>query len=190
MSQFSIRTACINDAEALSRIYRYYVENTAVSYEYIAPDKEEFERRIANTLKKYPYIVAEQDGEILGYAYAGSFNTRSAADWSAEVSIYVAKDKRRSGLGRALYTRLEELLRRMNYQTLLAKVAFCDRDNDDYLSRDSVDFHHRCGYRTVGVVENCGYKFGHWYGLMFMQKDIGDFPDKPEQTVVLGEANM
>lgn len=187
MSQFEIRTASVNDAEALSGIYRYYVENTAVSYEYIAPDKEEFERRIANTLAKYPYIVAERNGRIAGYAYAGPFNTRAAADWSAEVSIYVARDQRRGGLGRALYARLEELLKEMHYQSLVAKVAFCNRDNDEYLSRDSVDFHHRCGYRTVGAVENCGYKFGHWYGLMFMQKDIGDFPHKPERPLIFEE---
>ena len=111
MSAFEIRTASCQDAAALSGIYRHYVENTAVSYEYEAPDAAEFERRIRDTLKSYPYLVAVQDGEIVGYAYAGVFNSRKAADRTVEASIYVAADKRRAGLGRALYARLEELLR-------------------------------------------------------------------------------
>ena len=187
MSAFEIRTARVEDAARLSRIYAHYVENTAVSYEYEAPDETEFQRRIGATLKKYPYLVAEHEGLILGYAYAGAFNTRTAADRTAEVSIYVASDMRRGGLGRALYGRLEEILRELGYQVLIAKVAFCDRDDDPYLSRDSIQFHTRCGYRNVGAVEHCGYKFGRWYGLMFMQKDIGCFPDVPESVRAFGE---
>lgn len=183
MSEFEIRTARPEDAERLAGIYRYYVENTAVSYECKAPDRDEFERRIRDTLKKYPYIVAEQGGKILGYAYAGAFNTRAAASLSAEVSIYVDRDERRGGLGRTLYTELERRLERQNIRCLVAKVAFCDRERDEYLSRDSVEFHRRCGYRNVGAVENCGYKFGRWYGLMFMQKDIGEYCDEPGEFI-------
>lgn len=183
MSAFEIRTARPEDAESLAGIYRYYVENTAVSYEYEAPDTAEFERRIGETLKKYPYIVAENGGEILGYAYAGPFNTRAAASRSAEVSIYVDKDARRAGLGRALYTELERLLKMQNVRCLVAKVAFCHRDFDEYLGRDSIEFHRHCGYRTVGAVENCGYKFARWYGLIFMQKDIGEYYDEPGEFV-------
>lgn len=177
MSAFEIRTASCHDAAALSGIYRHYVENTAVSYEYEAPDAAEFERRIRDTLKSYPYLVAVQDGEVVGYAYAGVFNSRKAADRTVEASIYVAADKRRAGLGRALYARLEELLRQQNVQVVTVKIACCDRE-DEYLSRDSVEFHLRCGYRICGVVENCGYKFGRWYSLMIMQKDLGSFPDQ------------
>lgn len=183
MSAFEIRTAKPTDGKRLAEIYRYYVENTAVSYEYEAPDCAEFERRIRETLKKYPYVVAEAEGKILGYAYAGAFNTRAAASLSAEVSIYVDKQARRAGLGRALYSELEKMLEKQNVRCLVAKVAFCDREHDDFLSRDSIQFHRHCGYRTVGAVENCGYKFGHWYGLMFMQKDIGDYCDRPGEFI-------
>ena len=183
MSDFEIRPVTADDAEAISRIYRYYVENTAVSYEYEAPDKAEFERRIGETLKRYPYIAAVRDGDVIGYAYAGAFNGRRAADRTAEASIYVARSERRSGVGRALYERLEALLSRQNVQVLTAKVACCDREDDSHLSRDSVEFHLRCGYRTVGVVENCGYKFGRWYGLMIMQKDIGSFPEEGAEFI-------
>lgn len=183
MNKFEIRTVRPDDAERLAEIYRYYVENTAVSYEYEAPDKAEFERRIRETLKKYPYIVAENDGIILGYAYAGAFNTRAAASRSVETSIYVDRQNRRSGLGRALYTELERRLAKQNVLCLVAKVAFCDRENDANLSRDSIEFHRRCGYRTAGTVDNCGYKFGKWYGLMFMQKDIGEYTDDPGEFI-------
>ena len=183
MGAFLIRTARPEDAERLSEIYRYYVENTAVSYEYKAPDAVEFERRIRDTLKKYPYIVAESGGGILGYAYAGAFNTRSAASRSAEVSIYVDRDVRRNGLGRALYAELERLLAMQNVRCLVAKVAFCHREQDPFLTRDSIEFHRHCGYRTAGAVENCGYKFGHWYGLMFMQNDIGEYCDDPGEFI-------
>lgn len=183
MNPFEIRTARPEDAKRLAEIYRYYVENTAVSYEYEAPDTAGFERRIRETLKKYPYIVAESGGKILGYAYAGVFNARAAASRSAEVSIYVDREARRSGLGRALYQELEHRLRAQNVLCLVAKVACCDREQDAHLSRDSIEFHRRCGYRTAGTVENCGFKFGKWYGLMFMQKDIGEYRDEPGEFV-------
>lgn len=182
MSDFTIRTVRISDAEALSEIYRYYVENTAVSYEYTAPDAAEFKRRIAATIEKYPYIVAEDESGILGYAYAGPFNTRMAASWSAEVSIYVSRFNRTRGIGRALYARLEEILQRQNFQTLVAKVACCE-GNDEYLSDDSIKFHLACGYEDAGTVKNCGYKFGHWYGLKMMEKYIGNHPSPVDETM-------
>ena len=77
MENIVIRSASVNDAEALLNIYAYYVENTAITFEYDVPTLEEFTHRIENTLKKYPYLVAEKDGEILGYAYAGVFKDRS-----------------------------------------------------------------------------------------------------------------
>ena len=84
-----IRAATPDDAEKLLEIYRYYVLNTAISFEYNAPDLEEFRARIVKTLQKYPYLVAEQEGVILGYAYAGPFVGRKAYDWSAETTVYV-----------------------------------------------------------------------------------------------------
>lgn len=183
MSDFTIRTVRISDAAALSDIYRYYVENTAVSYEYIAPDADEFKRRIAATIEKYPYILAEDEDGILGYAYAGPFNTRTAANWSAEVSIYVSRSKRTRGIGRALYAKLEEILQKQNFQTLLAKVACCERENDEYLTEDSIKFHLACGYEDAGTVKNCGYKFGQWYGLKMMEKYIGSYPSPVPEII-------
>lgn len=190
MSDFILRTVRLTDAAALSDIYRYYVENTAVSYEYIAPDADEFARRIKATLERYPYIVAEDDSGVLGYAYAGAFNTRMAASWSAEVSIYVARSQRGHGIGKALYARLEEILKEQNFQTLVAKVACCERVNDEYLTDDSIKFHAACGYVDAGTVKNCGYKFGHWYGLKMMEKYIGTHHSPAPEIISFSKLDM
>ena len=105
-----IRTAFVEDAEALLDIYAYYVEHTAITFEYGVPALEEFRRRIARTLEVYPYLCAVEDGKILGYAYAGPFAERAAYGWPAETTIYLARDVRGNGLGRKLYEALEEAL--------------------------------------------------------------------------------
>ena len=190
MSDFTLCTVQLSDAAAISEIYRWYVENTAVSYEYAAPDEKEFQRRITATLERFPYIVAEDESGILGYAYAGAFNTRMAASWCAEVSIYVARCQRGRGIGRALYERLEEILKGLNFQTLVAKVACCEREYDEYLTDDSIKFHAACGYEDAGTVKNCGYKFGHWYGLKMMEKYIGNHPSPVDETVPFSKSEI
>ena len=103
-----IRVARAQDAEALARIYAYYVEKTAITFEYEAPDAAEMETRRKKIFEHYPYLVAEQAGHVLGYAYAHAFYGRAAYAWSVEVSIYVASDARGQGLGRKLYAALED----------------------------------------------------------------------------------
>lgn len=88
-SEITIRTAAIEDAQALLDIYAYYVEETAITYEYDVPSLAEFESRIAHTLEKYPYLVAEMDGKIVGYSYAGAFHPRAAYHWGAEMTVYL-----------------------------------------------------------------------------------------------------
>lgn len=107
MNSIKIRTASIADAKELLKIYTPYVEKTAITFEYDVPTLEEFTTRINCTLKKYPYILAKQNGEILGYAYTGPFVGRAAYGWSAEVSIYLKENKRKMGIGRKLYTVLK-----------------------------------------------------------------------------------
>lgn len=95
-----IRTAQISDAEELLAIYKPYIENTAITFEYNVPTVEEFANRIKTTLKRYPYIVAELNGKIVGYAYAGVFKGRKAYDWSVETSIYIRLENHGNGIGR------------------------------------------------------------------------------------------
>lgn len=172
MSGIEIRTATVDDAEALLNIYGYYVTHTAISFEYEVPTAEAFKRRIGNTLKKYPYLAAVQDKEILGYAYAGPFVGRAAYDWSAEVTIYLAADKRKQGLGRMLYEALEQELIKMGILNLYACIGYIEIP-DEYLTKNSAQFHEHMGYIKAGHFHKCGYKFGRWYDMIWMEKIIG-----------------
>lgn len=173
-----IRVASPEDAEALLRVYAPYVEKTAVTFEYDVPSVREFAGRIEKTLRRYPYLVAEEDGAVLGYAYAGAFNARAAYDWAAEISVYVAEDARRRGLGKRLYGALERALAAQNILNLNACIAY-PAGADPYLTRDSVEFHQRLGYRLVGRFTKCGYKFGRWYDMVWMEKHIGHHGGRP-----------
>ena len=106
MTEYTFRTATPEDAAALLEIYRPYVEETAITFEYDVPSEEEFARRIRTVLRKYPYIIAEAEGKITGYAYVSRFHERKAYDWLVETSVYVARDFRGKGAGSALYARL------------------------------------------------------------------------------------
>lgn len=110
MNDIVIRTASTQDAAELMQIYKPYVENTAVSFEYDAPDTDEFEARIENIMKKYPYIVASSDGEIVGYAYASAFKERKAYDWAVETTIYIKSGYKGKGIGKRLYLALYDMI--------------------------------------------------------------------------------
>lgn len=169
----TIRSATINDGTKLLAIYAPYVEETAISFEYEVPTVEEFQRRIEQTLKKYPYLVACQEDRIIGYAYASPLKERQAYAYSVEVSIYVGKDFKRLGIGKRLYLALEEELRRRGFLNIYAYIA-CPCQDDEYLTRDSIEFHKHMNYRLVGKFRKCGYKFGHWYNIVCMEKLIGE----------------
>ena len=171
MSELKIRDVQIEDAERLVEIYSPYVLNTAVSFEYEVPSVDEFKERIKNTKKKYPYLVCERDGKIIGYVYAGVYHARAAYDWTVETSIYVDKDCRRTGAGTFLYKELEKRLKKMGIINLLAGVAFCEIE-DEYLTHDSQSFHLKQGYCEVAHLKGVGKKFDRWYDLKWFQKKI------------------
>lgn len=152
------------------------MEKTAISFEYEAPSAEEFARRMAEVMDKYPYLVAEEGDVPLGYAYAAPFAERAAYDWAAEISIYLAWTRRKAGIGGLLYRAMEDILREMNVQNLYAKVAWPENGEDEYLTANSADFHAHLGYRLAGELRCCGYKFGRWYSLRCLEKMLGSHP--------------
>ena len=178
MKDIHVRIAAPEDAEKLLEIYAPYVKNTAITFEYDVPSLAEFRGRIEKTLAKYPYIVAEADGEICGYAYVSSFVGRAAYDWSVETSIYVDESKKKRGLGKLLYQALEAILKAQNIINLNACIGYPEQE-DEYLNRNSVQFHEHMGYRWVGEFHQCGYKFGRWYNMVWMEKMIGEHPAVP-----------
>lgn len=185
-SKTIIRTACAEDATEIREIYAPYVEKTAVTFEYEVPSVEEFRNRIEHTLLKYPYIVAEENGEILGYAYTGAFVDRTAYDWSAETTIYLKQNKQKMGLGKRLYEVLELISKTQNIYNLNACIGYPEVE-DAYLTKDSVQFHGHVGYDFAGKFHKCGYKFGTWYHMIWMEKTLGKHPDNPDPVVWFSE---
>ena len=166
-----IRSAKTEDAERLLEIYAYYVENTAISFEYEVPSLQEFKQRIEHTLEKYPYLVLTEDGVIRGYAYAGVFKARAAYDHCCEMTIYLDHESKGKGYGRALYEALEKELADMGIKNLYACIGD-PIEEDEYLTKDSERFHKHMGYGKVGEFHRCGYKFDRWYNMIWMEKII------------------
>lgn len=172
IDDISIRFAKPEDAKELLKIYAYYVTDTAISFETEVPSEEEFELRIEEVLKSYPYIVACKDDEILGYAYLHSFVGRKAYELSAETTIYLNPYKKKMGIGKKLYSVLEDIAKAQNITNLYSCIGYVDKE-DEYLNNNSVQFHEHIGFRMVGKFENCGHKFGRWYHMVWMEKIIG-----------------
>ena len=169
---FEIKTALPADAAALVEIYAPYVTETAITFEYEVPSVEEFEKRIENTQKAYPYLKAvTETGETVGYAYAGRFRARKAYDYTAEMSVYVRRDLHGCGIGRALYTELEKELEARGMHSLIAVLSVpCGEDG--HLTLDSLRFHLAMGYTEAAHFHEIGYKFGKWYDMVWLEKLI------------------
>ena len=175
MSSLTIRTARPSDGQAIAALYAPYARDTAITFEYEVPTAGDFENRIRRTLARYPYLVAETDGKVTGFVCASPFKERAAYDWAVETSIYVARDAHRMQIGRRLYEALEAALRPMGITNLNACIAYTETP-DPHLDNSSVYFHEKMGYRMVGRFIQCGYKFGHWYDMVWMEKMLGPHP--------------
>lgn len=172
-----VRNATMLDAERILEIYDYYVRNTAITFEYETPTIVEFEKRMRNTMKKYPYLVILKDGRIEGYSYAGTFVGRAAYDWACEITVYLDHNAQKCGLGRRIYEALENELRKMGILNLYACIG-CPDEDDEYLTTNSADFHAHLGFLKVGEFHKCGYKFDRWYNMIWMEKVIGKHEEK------------
>lgn len=168
-----LRIAAISDAPALTAIYAPYVENTAITFEYTVPTAAEFAERIKSTLSRYPYFVAVEDGRITGYAYASAFKLRAAYDWSAETSVYIARGLHGQGIGRLLYTALEDALTKQHVCNACACIS--------YPNPESIAFHNAFGYKTVAHFSSSGYKLDSWHDIVWMEKTLcpHTIPPKP-----------
>ena len=159
-----IRFATEHDLPAMLDIYRPYVEKTTYSFEYEVPTPEVFRDRFRDHVAQFPWLVWEEAGTVLGYAYAGAPWERAAYRWCAEVSIYLAPEIHGRGIGRALYARLEEILARQGYRMVYAVIT---EENEG-----SIAFHAACGYRSLPTFRNAGFKHGRWLGVTWMEKEL------------------
>jgi L-amino acid N-acyltransferase YncA len=170
-----LRLANEDDAEAIRDIYAPFCEATPVSFETQAPSVDEMRRRIAGTLECLPWLVYEKDHWVLGYAYASKHRERAAYRWSLDVSAYVRDGYRRSGVGRALYTSLFELLRMQGFHNAIAGITLPNAG--------SVGLHESMGFQTVGVYRRIGFKCGHWHDVAWYQLGLREHNGEPDDPL-------
>ena len=168
-----IRAAVEADVPAILDIYAPYILTTTATFEYTVPTREEFLERFRGITVQFPWLVWEESGEILGYAYASAPYSRAAYAWCAEPSVYLLPRARGRGIGTKLYAALEELLKFQGYQVLYALIT---QEN-----MGSLRFHERRGYRFSVLFPDCGFKFGRWLGLIWMEKRLKsvEIPSNP-----------
>lgn len=175
-NNYTLRLAREADAEELLKIYAPFVESedrslSDVSFEYEVPSVSEFAGRIRDISEKYPYIVCEHEGRLIGYVYAHPYIARAAYQWGAEVTVYLAPEGQGVGLGRIMYAKLEELLR---LQGVVVTYACVTKSNEH-----SVRMHETLGYKIIGTFDNTGFKHGHWLDMVWLEKRIAELPEQP-----------
>lgn len=169
----TIRAATGADAAACAAIYAPYVRETAVSFELEPPTGAEMAARIAAAQERHAWLVLEEDGRVVGYAYALRFSARPAYRWSCEVSVYLDRDRQRSGGGRQLYAALFVRLAERGFRRVFAGMSL---PNDA-----SAGFHRALGFEPVGVYRRVGWKLGAWRDVAWMQFAIADGDDPPAE---------
>lgn len=160
----TVRDASEDDAAACAAIYAPYVTDTAISFETEAPSRDEMARRIAASLASHAWLVLENGGRVVGYAYGSPFKARHAYRWSCEVSVYLEWGRRRIGCGRALYEALFARLAERGYRTAVAGMTL---PNDA-----SVGLHRAMGFEPVGTYRRIGWKNGSWHDVAWVQRPI------------------
>ena len=158
-----IRAATPADARAIAAIYAHYVEHTAITFDFVAPPAASWERRLAaaDAGRAHPWLVAEEDRAVAGYAYAGPFRDRPAYDRTAETTVYLRPDAGGRGLGRALYAALLDALASDGFHLAVAGMTLPNPA--------SQGLHRALGFRSVGIFEQVGHKFGRWWDVEFLQ---------------------
>ncbi len=169
----AIRPATSADGAAVAALYAPYVTGPGVTFELVAPDASAMAGRIATTLATHPWLIAERDGVVAGYAYAGLYGTRPAYRWTAETTIYVGADQRGQGVGRLLYPALLDVLRAQRLRSALARVAMPNPG--------STRLHTACGFRHFGTHGDAGYKHGTWHDIAYwsLTLNTADPPEEP-----------
>jgi L-amino acid N-acyltransferase YncA len=180
----TIRLATLEDAEQIQAIYAPFCRDTPVSFEIEPPTVDDMRKRILKTLSCLPWLVYDDGGLVLGYAYASQHRERAAYRWSVDVSVYIREGHRRSGFGRALYTSLLKALRLQGFYNALAGVSLPNPG--------SVGLHEAIGFRPLGVYQGIGFKSGAWHDVLWLQLQLRERvanPDEPLDFRIVREAD-
>ena len=178
----NIRVATRDDAEAMADLYRPIVLDSFISFEAVPPTAAEMAARISQTLASHPWLVAEVDGRFAGYAYGSAHRARAAYRWSCDVSCYVSPDAQRRGVGKALYTRLIEILKLQGFHAAHAGIALPNAA--------SVALHEAVGFRPVGVYEEVGFKNGSWRDVGWWSVKLQDHGPDPAEPRPFPERSL
>lgn len=178
-SQTNIRLVRESDCQALLEIYGPFVTHTTVSFEYELPTEEEFRGRIRSYSEKYPWLVCELDGKVVGYAYASKHRDRTAYQWSVEVSVYVHPEYHKKHIAKALYTALFEILELQGFISAYAGVAIPNEK--------SRGFHVSFGFKPIGIYHKVGYKLGKWLDTEWFERDIATPYAEPQMPKPIAE---
>lgn len=173
-----IRFVTEADTTAILSIYSNYI-TTPITFEYSLPTQEEFAERISVISQEYPYLVYEEDGKILAYAYAHRHMEREAYQWNAELSVYLAPAVRRKGIGSKLYAALLTLLKEQNIHAAYACITLPNEG--------SIRLHERMGFTEVGLYPSAGYKCGSWYDVCWYRKPLREYEENPAPFLPIHE---
>ncbi|MDJ0946742.1 MAG: GNAT family N-acetyltransferase [Kiloniellales bacterium] len=170
-----VRTAETSDAAAIAEIYAPIVRETVISFEAGPPSAGQMAARVEHVLKTHPWLVAEEDGRILGYAYAGPHRSRAAYRWASDVSVYVRPEAQRRGVGGGLYRALFEILRRQNLAAAYAGIGLPNPA--------SVALHDSLGFGLIGIYRKVGFKFGAWHDVGWWHLALADLGNRPPEPI-------
>jgi L-amino acid N-acyltransferase YncA len=174
-----IRLATAGDSAAILAIYVPYIRDTSITFETDIPTEAEFAHRIETYLQNFPWLVYEQEGTITGYAYAARYRERTAYQWSVECSVYIAQNSFRSGLARALYTALLDILKHQGFTLAYAVI--------NLPNPQSVGFHESLGFTYFATYEKVGYKLGQWKNVGWWRRQLNEFVQEPSAPVKFSE---
>ncbi len=174
-----IRVARPGDAQAIAKIYAPIVRDSIISFESVIPDGEEMATRIETTLARFPWLVAEEDSRLLGYAYAGAHRARDAYRWACDVSVYVDAAARRRGLGRQLYSALFDCLIAQGLGQAYAGIALPNPA--------SVRLHESLGFKPIGIYWGVGFKQGAWHDVGWWGRPLQELGSAPAEPVAFAE---
>ena len=170
-----IRLATLEDAAAVAEIYRPYVESTVITFEVVPPTNDEMRSRMAGVLARLPWLVAEDAGRIVGYAYASPHRERAAYQWSVDTAVYLHRDAHRKGIGRSLYSALFPMLVRQGFVNAYAGITLPNEK--------SVGLHEAMGFLPVGIYRNVGFKAGQWLDVGWWHLPLRPLPATPQPPV-------
>ncbi len=177
--QITIRPIQISDAAEVLEIYRPYIENTNITFEYFVPGLSEWKKRINDYTQQFPWLVAECDGKIAGYAYASKHRERVAYSWCCESSVYLSEEFQGRGIAKVLYERLFEILKKQGYINVYAILTSPNPASEK--------FHETFGFYDVGKFHKAGFKFGEWHNTRWMQLHLRNHDIPPKEIIPFSE---